>query len=84
MKRVIFSLQVIALLKKRQKRLQELQNELITFTGVTTDTHLRRTVDVYFAWIGTTGQTATLREIKSVKEKIRQLVRPLLSYSLRF
>ncbi len=69
-------MQVDALYEERQRKLQDLQNELNWFAGVTTDTYLRGKVDAYFAWIGTAWQTATLREIEGVKEEIFQLVRP--------
>ncbi len=75
-KREVF-LQVDALYEERRRKLQDLQNELNWFAGVTTDTHLRGKVDAYFAWIETAWQTATLREIEGVKEEIFQLVRPL-------
>ncbi len=83
-KSAIFVLQVDALYDIRRRMLQDLQNELNTLAGVTTDTHLRGVVDAYFAWIGTTGHTATQREIKGAKEGIRQLVRPIFCYGLHF
>ncbi len=83
-KRAILVLQVDALYNERRRKLQELQNELNQLAGITTDTHLRGEVDAYLAWIGTTGQTATLREIIGVKGKIIQLERPLFCYRLHF
>ncbi len=79
-----FVLQVAALRAKREQELEELKNELNALAGVITDTHLREKVDAYFAWSRTTGQVATLREIKGVKEGIRQLVRPIFCYGLHF
>ncbi len=72
----IFTLQVDLLYNEKRRKHQELQNELNQLAGITTDTYLRGEIDEYLAWIVTTGQTATLGEIKGVKGKIIQLVRP--------
>ncbi len=62
---------------KREHELEELKNELTYLAGVRMDRHLRKNVDAYFAWIRTTGPTATLREIEGVRNGTEQLVHPL-------
>ncbi len=71
-----FAFQVATWRAKREQELEELKKELNKFAGVKMDRHLMKKVDAYFAWIGTTGRTATLREIKGVHKEI-QLVSPL-------
>ncbi len=60
--------------------LKDLQNQLKKQRETIADAHLRNNFDENFAWIRTSGQTLTLKEINDAEKGIQQFVRLIFCY----